>query len=176
MQVMMYMSHHVHIMLHVYVTSPYSIYMRQTWYIVRIDIVFASVTHYFPLLLTHSFHYIICNTLLNVFWFFPAECPPLRFPSLDMRCVYGNEETSCERDVKPGTIATPKCKQNYKLSINYQTKITCLQGGEWDSKPIPCTPGKRENHIGSKPGRHAAKRYSFVILSTEFNNVDYLIH
>lgn len=75
-----------------------------------------------------------------------AECPPLRVTSLVIRCVYQNRETSCDTGVRPGTVATPSCKPNYRSNsglLGKQEQITCLSTGKWSSQPISCSPGEK---------------------------------
>ncbi|XP_054290429.1 macrophage mannose receptor 1-like isoform X2 [Macrosteles quadrilineatus] len=70
-------------------------------------------------------------------------CFPLKSQYLDIQCSFQGKVVSCDQPMKPGTIASPKCKSNYKpaYQIPY-SYITCLNDGYWDYPLFYCTPEK----------------------------------
>ncbi|XP_054286580.1 macrophage mannose receptor 1-like isoform X3 [Macrosteles quadrilineatus] len=72
-----------------------------------------------------------------------VPCLPLKSQYLNIKCSFQGKIVSCDQPMKPGTIASPKCKSNYKpaYQIPY-SYITCLDVGYFDNPLFYCIPEK----------------------------------
>ncbi|XP_054280760.1 uncharacterized protein LOC128998583 isoform X2 [Macrosteles quadrilineatus] len=70
-------------------------------------------------------------------------CLPLKSQYLNIKCSFQDKVVSCDQSMKPGTIASPECKSNYKPAYQVPySYITCLNAGYWDYPLFYCTPEK----------------------------------
>jgi modular serine protease len=70
-------------------------------------------------------------------------CPSIISNRLLVSCKYANRKVSCERNIRPGTIAEYVCRDFYQpksLFYKYNNRAVCQPNGQWSSDILKCEP------------------------------------